>query len=92
MHDLCPTSHQTTNAIGCHDDHTEGQEHQQMDIGEEVDELTDGVVRGHFRQQLVLMNPAKGELVTSHLHPDRIDSVGRYRHDVGHNDALALKE
>ena len=75
MHDLRTTSHQTTNTIGRNDNHTEGQEHEQVDIGEEVDELADGIIWRDLRQKFFLMNPAKGKLITGHLHPDRIDRV-----------------
>ena len=44
VYDLRTTSHQTTNTIGRNDNHTEGQEHEQVDIGEEVDELADRIV------------------------------------------------
>ena len=75
MHNLRTPSHQTTNTIGCHDNHTEGQEHQQMDIRKEVDELTDGIVWRDLRQEFVLMNPAKGKLITGHFYPDGVDGV-----------------
>ena len=76
MHDLCPTPHQTTDTVGRHDNHTESQKRQQMDIGEEVDELTDGIVWRDLRQEFILVNPTKGELVASHLHPDGVDGIG----------------
>jgi hypothetical protein len=47
-----------------------------MDIGEEVDELTDGIVWRDLRQEFILVNPTKGELVASHLHPDGVDGIG----------------
>lgn len=92
MHDLRPPPHQSAHAIGCYDNHTESQENQQMDIGEEVDELTDGIVRRDLRQEFVLMNPTKGELVARHLHPDGVDGIGGDGHDVGHDDTLMLTE
>ena len=92
MHDLRTPSHQTTNTIGCHNDDTKGQEHQQMDIREEVDELTDGIVWRDFRQEFVLMNPAKGKLITGHFYPDGVYGVRRNGHDVCHDDTLVLSE
>ena len=63
-----------------------------MDVGEEVDELTDGVVGRDLRQEFFLMDPAESELVTRHLHPDRVDGVGGDGHDIGHHYALVLSE
>ena len=92
VYDLRTTSHQTTNTIGRNDNHTEGQEHEQVDIGEEVDELADGIIWRDLRQKFFLMNPAKGELVTGHLHPDGVNRVRRNGHDVGHDDAFVLPQ
>ena len=90
MHNLGTPSHQTTDAIGCHDNHAESQEHQQMDIGEEVDKLADGIIWRDLRQEFFLMNPTKGELVAGHLHPDGIDGIRRNGHDISHHDMLVL--
>ena len=92
MHNLGSPSHQTANAIGCHDNHAEGQEYQQMNIGKEVNELTDGIIWRDLRQKFFFVNPAKGELVAGHFHPDGIDSVGRNGHNVCHHDVLVLTE
>ena len=50
MHNLGSPSHQTANAVGCYDNHAESQEYQQMNIREEIDELTDGIVWRDLRQ------------------------------------------
>ena len=92
VHNLCAPPHQTAYAVGRHNHHTEGEEYEQMDIGEEVDELTDGIVGGYLRQKFTFMDPAEGELVTGDLYPDGVDGVGGDGHDVGHNDTLALKK
>ena len=72
--------------------HDDGQEKEQMDIGEEVDELRDGGVGQCAGQQIALMNPANGLLVAGHLHPDGVERVGGHGGDVGHNQAVALAD
>ena len=90
MHNLCSKFHQTAHAIGCNDDHTESQENEQMGIGEEIDELADGVVWRHLGQQFILMYPAKGQLVACHLHPDRVNGIRRHGLNVSHNNTFVL--
>ena len=74
------------------DDNTESQEHQQVDIGKLIDELTDGIIWRYLFQQFILMNPAEGKLVACHLHPYRVDGICRQRLDVRHNDTLMLTD
>ena len=63
-----------------------------MDIGEEIDKLTDGVVGRHFGQKFILVDPSEGKLIARHLDPYRVDGISRHRLDVGHHDALILME
>ena len=63
-----------------------------MSVGKKVDELTDGVVGRHLRQQFLLVYPSKGQLVTGHLHPYGVYTIRWYRHDVGHYNPFALTQ
>ena len=61
-------------------------------VREEIYELADRVVWRNPGQQLVLVHPAKGQLVARHLHPNRVNRVCRYSLDIGHDNTLILAE
>ena len=92
MHNLTTLPHHTAQTIDGGRYHTESQEHQQVDIGKLIDELTDGIIWRYLFQQFILMNPAEGKLVACHLHPYRVDGICRQRLDVRHNDTLMLTD
>ena len=52
MHDLCALAQQVAQSVGTTDEDTEGEEDEQMGVGEEIDELADGIVGGYGCQQL----------------------------------------
>ena len=75
MHDAGIMTIGHAEGIGGKYHHKEGQHDEQVGIGEESDELRDGVVRGHTGQHLLLVDPAHGHLITRHLHPYGVDSI-----------------
>ena len=63
-----------------------------MDIGEEIDELTDGIVGRDDSQKVVLVNPAERKLIAGHLHQHRIDGICWLRADIGYHDTVVFLE
>ena len=92
MDDLRSLAQQAPHAVGSTDKRDEGKEDEQVGIGEEINELTDGVVGRHCREEFRLAGPAEGELIARHLHPDTIDGIRRNRTDVSHYEMIVLSE
>ena len=92
MHDLRPLAQEMPHAVCPADKGDEGKEDQQMGVGEEIDELADGIVGRHRCQQVGLAQPSEGQLVARHLHPDRVDGIRRHRADIGHHKMVALPQ
>ena len=88
MYDAGMTATETEQTVGCSNQYDEGKENEQVAVGEEVDELRDGVVRRDGTQHLTLTHPPDGELVTCHLDPHGVDAVLRNDIDVGHHQAV----
>ena len=63
-----------------------------MGVGEEVDELADGIVGRDSHQQVTLTEPTLRQLVAGHLHPHGVDGVGRHRANIGHHEMVAVME
>ena len=70
----------------------DGEEDEQVGVGEEVDEGGDGVVGRDACEQLALVYPSERLLVACHLHPDGVDGVGRDGDDVGDDDDVLAVE
>ena len=90
MDDGCPKAHESSDHVDGQDNSEDGQEEEQMGIGEIVDEERDGTVGADGREHLALVCPADGLLVAGHLHPDAVDAVSGNGSNVGHDDAVAL--
>ena len=90
VHDVCLASQQLTHGIGAAHDNAKSQEHQQVGVREDVDELRYRVVGRHTFQELALANPALRNLVASHLDPDGINRVGRNSLYLCNNNSLTL--
>ena len=60
MDDAGMTTAETEQAVGGPHQDDEGKENEQVAVGEEVDELRDGVVGRHGTQHLTLTHPADG--------------------------------
>ena len=88
--DICLVPMQVLHGIGSDDHDTEGQEDEQVGVGEEVDELGNGVIGRHTLQQFRLAYPSLGNLVVGHLHPHGVYAVGRYGGYFCYDDAFAL--
>ena len=89
MDDIGSATQQFSHGIGTAYEYDDGHEDEQVGVGENVDELRDGVVRRDALQQVALTNPPLRNLVMGHLDPYGVDGVSRYLLDVGNNDALA---
>ena len=57
-----------------------------MTDAEKVDELRNGVVGYHTRDEVSLMNPSHCELVASQLHPDAVNRILGNDERLGHNE------
>ena len=69
MDNVGSAAQQFADGIGASDNDADGEEDEEVGIGEDVDELLDGVVGRHALQELALTNPALRNLVARHLDP-----------------------
>ena len=90
--DVGTAAQQFAHGIGASDEHADGEEDEEVGVGEDVDELRDGVVGGDTLQEFALTNPPLRNLVVRHLDPHGVDGVGRYHADVGNDDAVAMDD
>ena len=88
MHQVSLATHLTAIDIGGDNGHDESQEHEQVDVGEHINELRDGVVGRNCLQHIVLVNPTESLLVARHFHPYRVDGVYGNGRDVGYHDMV----
>lgn len=92
MDNVGSAAQQFADGIGASDKDADGEEDEEVGVGEDVDELRDGVVGRHALQELALTNPSLRNLVACHLDPYGVDGVGWYHADIGHNDTLAMDD
>ena len=92
MDNVGSAAQQFADGIGASDKDADGEEDEEVGVGEDVDELRDGVVGRHALQELALTNPSLRNLVACHLDPYGVDGVGRYHADVGNDDAVAMDD
>ena len=89
MDNVGSAAQQFADGIGASDNDADGEEDEEVGIGEDVDELLDGVVGRHALQELALTNPSLRNLVACHLDPYGVDGVGRHHLDGSNDDAFA---
>ena len=85
----CLATHEPPHGIGAAHYNAEGQEDEQVSVGEDVDELRDGIVGRDAFQQLALANPALCDLIAGYLDPNGVDGIGGNYLYFGNDDALA---
>ena len=72
-------------------DRQQGKEPNQVHVAERVDKRRNGIIGNGRREQIRLVNPPHGVLVTSHFHPHRVHRIFRHNHDVGHHQAVVFE-
>ena len=63
-----------------------------MSVAKSRDELRNGVVGVHGRQQVFLMYPSESVLIARYTHPDRIDAVCGENANVSHHQRIVTTD